>query len=215
MSDQGHDPVPPGTPPEPPPADRRLWIIAGILAVIAVIAVGLLLTTQDDDDGDDVVTTDTSVSSSTSASTSSTTEVPETSASSSSTTVDDTSSTTEASGSTTTTGGEGPPVTADPAQCRDVANDTDPEYPAQAVFVAWTRGDTVCAQQLMTAEAFDQLFARDGADAQDEFQGCNEITEGDPHFDCAFTYEGGSTHFRMNFSPTDGWRVFEVYQVAD
>ncbi len=83
------------------------------------------------------------------------------------------------------------------------------------MFIAWTRGDTACAQELMTTEALDELFSRDGAEAQDDFQGCFEDTEGDPHIDCAFTYEGGATHYLMNFSATDGWKVFDVTQVAD
>ena len=31
----------------------------------------------------------------------------------------------------------------------------------------------------------------------------------------AFTYEGGATEYRMNYSETEGWTVFEVFQIAD
>jgi len=83
------------------------------------------------------------------------------------------------------------------------------------VFIAWTRGDRACAAELMTATALLSLFERDGSTANDVFQGCSEVDAPDPHFDCAFTYPGGSTHYRMNFGATGGWSVFEVVQVAD
>ena len=47
------------------------------------------------------------------------------------------------------------------------------------------------------------------------FQGCVEVDDPEPAIDCAFTFEGGSTHYLMNFSDTDGWTVFDVFQVAD
>jgi hypothetical protein len=37
----------------------------------------------------------------------------------------------------------------------------------------------------------------------------------DPHIDCAFTFEGGATHFKTSYSDTDGWVIFDVYQLAD
>jgi hypothetical protein len=220
MSEPVHDPSTAGTPPGPP---TRLWVVAGILAVVAVVAIALLVisTGDDGDDGSSEVATGTSAPPGTDqpgTDTAPTTAEASDPAPTTATTVD-------APGSTSTEAPEGPttepteptapPVTADPAQCRDVATDTDPEYPAQAVFVAWTRGDRACAQELMSDEALGQLFARDGSDATDVFQGCSEVDDGDPHFDCAFSYEGGSTHFRMRYSPTVGWQVFEVYQVAD
>lgn len=213
MSDRGYEPVPPGDD-VPPPPDRRLWIIAGILAVIAVIAVALLVTSMDDDDEDDVATVDsTLVESTTTGSTTSST----TSTSTTTTTSEPEETTTSApEESTTSTEAPEPPVTAEPALCREAGSDgTDPGAAAQTVFEAWTRNDTACARELMSDEALDELFSRSGAEARDDFQGCWEYTESDPHFDCAFTYEGGSTHYRLSFSPTDGWKVYDVYQVAD
>jgi hypothetical protein len=202
MSDQGAGP-------DTPPADDQpdgqasnkkwVWAIAAILIVIALLLLWFFL---QDDDGDD----DSGSGTTTSSSTSSTS----TSSTSSSTT-----STTDAPATTTTAGGT-PPVTADPAQCRDAGSDPDDPAPAaEAVFVAWTRGDIACADELMTDDALDDLFARDGSEATDEFQGCTEVEDPDPATDCAFTYPGGSTHYLLNFSPTDGWQVFEVQQVAD
>lgn len=208
MSDQGTGgpPLDDGAVPPPMP-DRRLWIAVGVLAAIVVILAAIVLLGGDDDGDDDEATTSTSVAAdeTTTSSTAATTT----------TEAEATTTTTAAPPTTTTTSGT-TSVTADPEQCREAGSDpTDPESPAQAVFIAWTRGDAACAQELMTDDAFDELFSRDGADAEDVFQGCFEVTEGDPHIDCAFTYPGGSTHYRMNFSPTDGWQVFEVYQVAD
>src|SRR3546814_14225060 len=53
-------PTPPGPPLEPPlvvsggePPDRRPWIIAGLLGLVALIAIILLLVGNDDSDDDD------------------------------------------------------------------------------------------------------------------------------------------------------------------
>ena len=86
---------------------------------------------------------------------------------------------------------------------------------AETVFEAWTLGDEACAAQLMTPAARVELFGLDGSEATDQFQGCFEVEEPDPAMDCAFTHEGGSTHFLMNFGDTTGWTVFDVFQVAD
>lgn len=197
---------------DPPPPDKRLWVIAGILAVIAVVAVALLLTTLgDDDDSDDRATTDPSTT--TEATTSSTSATTSTSTTEVTTTAE---ATTTTAADTTTT--EVTPSTVDPADCTAAGTDpSDPERAAEEAYTAWTRGDAACAQRLMTQQAFDTLFARSGAGASDEFQGCWDMSEGggEPLMDCAFTYEGGATHYMMQFSPTDGWLVFEITQVAD
>ena len=149
-----------------------------------------------DDDGDDASTDATTSSSTTSSSTTSTTSA---------------SSTT---GATTTT--EAPPATLDPDACAAAgANGATPGLAAQTVYEAWVLGDEACAAQLMNADALAELFSRDGSGANDTFQGCTEEDQPDPHADCAFTYEGGSTHYLMNYSPTDGWRVFDIEQFAD
>lgn len=208
----GPDPVtergpigpPPGGPPPPwgpggPPPDRRPWIIAGLLGLIALLAIALLLLSDDDDDEVSTDTTTTSLETTTSESTTSapaTTEAPTTTA------------------APTTT--QAPPNTVDPAQCRAAgSNPTDPESAARAVYDAWTRGDQACAAELMTDDARAQLFARDGSGASEQFQGCTEQATPEPHVDCTFTYPGGSTHYLMRFSPTTGWQVYEVLQRAD
>lgn len=203
MSDQGAgDQVPPGNDDSAgraPSNTRWWWFIAVLIAVIVILLLVLLLGGGDgDDDGSDT-TTSTEV------------EPDETT-----TTTTEAETTTSSSPATTSTTAGTTDVTADPAQCADAGSDpTNPEPAAQAVFIAWTRGDTACAEELMSDDALAALFARDGTDATDVFQGCFEQDEPDPHMDCAFTYEGGSTHYRMDFSPTDGWQVDEVYQVAD
>lgn len=186
-------------------AQRQKWWLGGALGLLAVavlvLIVVLVVRGGGDDDADSTTTTSTTTT------TEATTTEPTT------TSTETTTTTTEATTSTTEST---PPVTADPAQCRDAgSNPNNPDPAAQAVFVAWTRGDRACAAELMTAPALLSLFERDGSDASDVFQGCTEVDAPDPHTDCAFTYPGGATHYRMNFSPTDGWTVFEVFQNAD
>ena len=67
----------------------------------------------------------------------------------------------------------------------------------------------------MTPDALGVLFSRDGAGSTDEFQGCTQVDDPDYVADCAFTYEGGSTHYHMTFVAEDGWEVIAVEQVAD
>lgn len=200
--------VPPAPPPGPPPGgwdggggppDRRPWILAGLLGLVALVAI-LLLVLGGDDDGDDDSATTTSESTTTEATTTS-----------ESTTTSEAPTTTAAPTTTEATSD-----TLDPVDCREAGGDpVDPEAAAQTVFEAWTRDDEACARELMDDAAFDELFARDGSGATDELQGCTADADPEPFTDCAFTYEGGSTHYRMVFSPTDGWQVQDITQVAD
>lgn len=184
----------PGGPPREGP-DRRVWIIVALLAVIAVLLALLLLS---DDDGDDEATGDTSTSLATTTSSSTSTTEPPT-------------STTDAPGTSAA-----PPVTLDPDDCAAAGEGpAQPGLAAETVFEAWTLGDEACADLLMTDDALAELFSRDGTGATDQFQGCTEVDQPDPHADCAFTYEGGATHYLLQFSPTDGWQVFDIDQVAD
>jgi hypothetical protein len=107
-------------------------------------------------------------------------------------------------------------VTVPPDDCADAgANGATPGLAAETLYDAWVRGDEACAAELTTPAALAELFDRDGTGANDEFQGCSDVDQPDPHADCAFTYEGGSTHYLMNFSPTDGWQAFDITQTAD
>ena len=179
----------------PPPPDRRPWIIAALLAVIVALLI-LLLLLQDDDDED--AATDASTTTSSVVSTTSTTTP---------------ASTTTSAAPTTT---EAPAVTVPPEECAEAGEGAaQPGAAATTVFDAWVRGDEACAAELMTGPALAELFSRDGEGATDEFQGCTEEELPDPHADCAFTYEGGSTHYLMDFSPTEGWQVFDITQFAD
>lgn len=203
--------VPGGPPPEgptpggPQPPDRRPWIIGGIVALIVVVAIVLLLLAGDDDD--DAATDDTSTTTSTTAASTTT--------SSSTTTTSTTAPTTTTTAAPTTTTAP-TPVTEDPQFCADQGEDPDdPDPAARTVFAAWTRGDQNCAAELMTDDAREELFSRSGAGARDVFQGCEETDDPEPVIDCAFTFEGGATHYLMNFGDADGWRVFDVTQFAD
>jgi hypothetical protein len=46
-------------------------------------------------------------------------------------------------------------------------------------------------------------------------EGCEDVEDPDPQTWCSFRVEGGSTTFRMNYSDTEGWTVFGVFQTAD
>jgi hypothetical protein len=182
----------------PPPPDRRPWIIAAVLALIVLMLVLLLVLQGDDDDDGDVDASSTTT----------TAQVTSTSSSSSSST----STSTTAEPTTTVA----PVVTVPPDDCADAGEGAaKPGLAAETVYDAWVRGDEACAAELMTAPALAELFSRDGEGANDTFQECFEEDLPDPHTDCAFTYEGGSTHYLMNFSPTDGWQVYDITQIAD
>jgi cytoskeletal protein RodZ len=188
----------PPRPPGPPAPDRRPWIIIGLLAAIVLVLLLVLFLNSDGDD-DDVDATSTTTSEAVTSTSESTTS---------------TSAATTTSAAPTTT--DAPIVTVPPEECAEAGNNPNqPGMVADTVFDAWVRGDKACAAELMTPAALDELFDRDGAGATDEFQGCTEVDQPDPHADCAFTYEGGSTHYLMNFSATEGWKVFDVEQTAD
>ncbi len=190
----GGGPPPPVGPPERG-GDPRWWIIVGLLVAILVVGLAILLL---DDDDDDTATTDTSTTSS----------VVDTTTSSTSTTV----ATTTTSSTTTTT--EAPPPTVDPADCTSGSPD-DPGASVQVAYEAYTLGDLECASQLGTQDAIDALFDIPGGGGGWTYQGCTEQDVPDPHIDCAYTFPGGATHFKTNYSDTDGWVIFEVHQTAD
>lgn len=181
----------------PPPPDRRPWIIVGLLAAIVVVLILVLLLRDDGNTSDSAGTTTSEVSTSTSSSTT--------------TSVVSTTSTTAPPTTTTS-----PVVTAPPATCADAG--TDPAKPglvAQTVYDAWVRGDQTCAATLMTPAARAELFSRDGAGATDVFQGCTQEQLPNDQADCAFTYDGGATHYQQKYDATDGWKVFDITQIAD
>jgi len=192
-------PPPPGEPPptdEPPSPDRRRWILAGLVALIVVLGIALLILDDDEE------------TASPSSSTTTTTE--ETTTTEATTTT--TASTTTTTASTTTTAA--PSSTVPPGQCVSSGPD-DPEPVAQVVYQAFTLDDRACAENLATSEAIDQLFAIPGAGAGWTFEGCIDQDDPDPHTLCSYRFEGGSTSFRMSYSETEGWTVYEVFQVAD
>lgn len=185
----------------PPPPDRRPWIIAAVLGLIVLMLI-LLLVLQDDD-GDDVDASSTTTSE----------QVTSTSSSSSSSSSSSTTTSTTAPAPTTTAT---PAVTVPPEECAEAGEGpAKPGLAAETLYDAWVRGDEACAAELTTPAALAELFSRDGTDASDEFQGCTEEDVPDAPVDCAFTYEGGSTHYLMSFSDTAGWQVYDITQTAD
>lgn len=193
----GPPPVDPPPPDEPPPPSRdwRPWILGALVALIVALGLALVFWGGDDE------------SSTTSDST---------------TTTEDTTTTTEATTTTTAptttttapTTSTSPPSTVAPARCVSSGPD-EPEPTAEVVYEAFTLGDRACAGNLATAEAIDQLFSIPGAGVGWTFEGCLPQDVPDPHTLCSYRFEGGSTSFRMNYSDTEGWTVYEVFQVAD
>jgi hypothetical protein len=187
---------PPPTDEPPPPPDRRRWILAGLVALIVVVGIALLLLDDDEDTASTSSSTTTTVADDTTTTTAGTTTTA--------------STTTSASTTTTTT----PPSTVPPGQCVSSGPD-QPEPVAEVVYEAFTLDDRACAENLATADAIEQLFSIPGAGAGWTFQGCVDQDDPDPHTLCSYRFEGGSTSFRMSFSETEGWTVYEVFQVAD
>ena len=107
-----------------------------------------------------------------------------------------------------------PPATIDPARFVTSSPD-DPDTTAELVYDAFTVGDRACASNVMTASALDQLFGIPGAGGGWTFMGCQDVEDPDPQTQCSYAFTGGSTTFRMNYSDTEGWTVFEVFQTAD
>jgi hypothetical protein len=184
-------PPPTGEPPDEPP-DRRPLIIAIVVALIALAGLGLWLLRDDDD-------TTATDSSTTTVEDTTTTEAPTT-----------TAAPTTAPTTTTTT----PPPTVAPGLCTS-SGPNNPGTTAEVVYQAYTLGDRDCASKLMTPTALDELFSIPGGGGGWTFAGCQDEDQPDPHTLCSYTFTGGSTGFRMNYSDTDGWQVYEVFQVAD
>jgi len=194
--------TPPGPPPSGPPptrpperpGDPRWWILGALLAAIVIAGIAILLLSDDDD----TVTTATT-----------TTAVGDTTTSSSTTTTEATTTITEATTTTTS-----PPPTVDPSLCTSGSPD-DPDSSVEVLYEAYTLGDLECANQVATDDAVDTLFDIPGGGGGWTYQGCSEQLLPDPHIDCAYTFPGGATHFKTNYSDTDGWVIFEVYQTTD
>ncbi|MEX2294542.1 MAG: hypothetical protein WD691_12195 [Acidimicrobiales bacterium] len=193
---------PGGRPPRPtagPPGggDRQWWILGVLAALILIVGLVALLLSGNDDSSSTADTTTTSAESTTTTS-------------STSTTVE---STTTSEESTTTTS-ESPRSTVAPGLCRSGESD-DPDTSVQVLYQAYTLDDRVCAYQLGTQEAVDTLFAIPGRGGGWTYQGCTEGEDDDEHIDCAFTFDGGATHFRTSYTDDDEWIVFDVYQTVD
>jgi hypothetical protein len=165
---------------------RRVWLVPLLLVALAAGLTGC------GDDDDEEASNATTVSSTTSTSrpiaTSTTAESTTTSAATS--------------------------ATIPPAQCNPKTDPGKPALPAETFYEAWRVGDKPCAQKLGTPAAVDALFALKPNGPEWDFQGCTAGDEPDSG-DCAFTYEGGATHFTIVYNATSGWSITKVFQVAD
>ncbi|HUW04187.1 MAG TPA: hypothetical protein VMW08_17670 [Acidimicrobiales bacterium] len=208
------DPPPGGPPPGGPPPgddgddgganrDRNMKIAIGATVALILILLGILLFTGDDDASVDSAdpttssTSSTSTSTTTTEATTTTTQPPTTSGSTTSTTQDTTPPLSTCSGK------DAPPDDASPI--------------AKTFMDSWQLDDRPCAEAVATQSAVDTMFAVEPGPTPQDFFGCSPVDDGagDPHIDCVFGFEGGTTHLKMNFGAVDGWRVFEVFFVAD
>ena len=170
-------------------AMRRLWLPLVLLALAAG------LTACGSDDAEDTAA----------ATTTSTSEATSTTAPISSTTV---------AAVTTSTPMPVPANTIPPAQCNPKTDPAKPALPAETFYKAWRIGDKACAQKLGIPAAVDALFKLKPNGPEWDFQGCTAGQQPDTG-DCAFTYEGGATHFAIAYSAANGWSITKVSQVAD
>lgn len=195
-------PPPGGPPPGAPPGygpDRPEWLpwAIGAVGVLIVLLIAFLVLDNGDDDTNVVAST-------TSSSTTSTTEERQT-------------STTAQRAATSA-----PATTAAPSsstiprsRCTGRTSATNPEAPARTLHDSWRISDRDCAETVADKKVVDELFDLEPNGPAWTFQGCNEEADPDPHYDCAFTYEGGSAHFLLNYGAKDGWRVYDIEFVAD
>ena len=187
-------PPPPVMGPPPGADDRRGWILLGVLgSLVLILALALFLLSRDDDT--DTATADTTTTSSDNTTTSSST-----------------TSSSSTSSSTTTTAAS--PATVVPAQCTSGEPD-DPGYSVTTIYKAFTLRDRDCADKLGTTDAVDDLFKIPGKGSDWQYQGCDEEMVPDPHFNCAYTFPGGATHFRTSYNDVDGWVIYDVFQTTD
>lgn len=191
----GGPPLPPGPPPpvEPPDGrpDRRGWILAGLLALVLLVGLAALLLDDDDEDDDASPTTTTSTTAPTSTSESTTT----------------TEATTTTTASTTTTAAS--------RTCAPATSPSNPDGTVTAMYQAYADGDRACAEELGTDGAIDALFDIPGNGGGWTYQGCTQVGSEEPEMDCAYSFDGGATHFAAVFSETDGWLVTDVFQTTD
>ena len=78
---------------------------------------------------------------------------------------------------------------------------------------AWIAGDQAAAARCAAPAAVTTIFQTSGAGAVYTFQGCFGDDPALP--DCAYTYEGGSTHLAVTGNAATGWQVQSVSYVAD
>ena len=205
----GEPPTPTDPPPGGPPPgdgddggdnrDRNMKIAIGGVVVLILVLLGVLFLTDDDDASVETADPTTSSTTTTTEAATTSTEAPTTTASSTTTsTTEDTTPPTS-----TCSGKDAPP--------------DDPSPIAKTFMDSWQLDDRPCAEAIATDGAVNTMFAVEPGPTPQDFFGCSPVDDGtsDPHNECVFGFEGGTTNLKMNFGAIDGWRVFEVSFVAD
>jgi hypothetical protein len=90
-----------------------------------------------------------------------------------------------------------------------------PALAAKAFYRAWRSHNRSAAAKVATPGAVKKLFRTRASGPGWLYQGCTEKSKPDPHFDCAYSYEGGATIMQVADSDAFGWFVTKVTFIAD
>ena len=188
-------PPPPSDEP-PPPRDWRRWILGGLVALVVALGLALLLLDDDDDDGQHVGLHHDHGGRR---------PPPRPRPPPQPTT------TTTAPTTTTTCAA----VHGGPGAVRVIWARTTPSPPPRSCTRP-SRSTTVPAPRTLPPPRPSTSSSRSrGPVAGGPSRAAPPQDVPDPHTLCSYRFEGGSTSFRMSYSETEGWTVYEVFQVAD
>ena len=101
------------------------------------------------------------------------------------------------------------------ASAKVPANRATPQAAAKEFYRSWRNHDRVRARKVAGARTVQKLFRTRANGPGWAFQGCNEFDTPDPHFDCAFSYEGGAAIMTVSDSDAFGWFVTGIRFQAD
>lgn len=107
------------------------------------------------------------------------------------------------------------PLVGSSAEAASTKGGASPEAAAKAVYRAWRYHDRASALRVATAAPVKKLFRTRASGPRWTFQGCVEKDEPDPHFDCAYRYEGGAAIMAVSDSDAFGWFVTKLTFIAD
>jgi hypothetical protein len=86
---------------------------------------------------------------------------------------------------------------------------------AKALYRAWRYHNKTAALRVATKAPVNKLFRTRASGPGWRFEGCTEEDSPDPHFDCSYSYEGGSATMTVSDSDAFGWFVTKITFRAD